>query len=501
MAIAAMLALSTLTLHIIFASSYGYFRDELYYLACTEHLDFGYVDHPPLSIAVLWLTRAVLGDSLVAIRIPAASALALTVFITALIARELGGGRFAMTLASLCAAIAPVYLAIGHFFSMNALEIFLWTLAAYVLVRLIRDERFSWWLCLGVVLGLGLQNKISMSWMGAGIAAGILLTPWRRTLLTPGPWVAAAIALLLFAPHVIWQVRHGFPTLEFMRNAATQKMVAVSASSFLQGQLLAMHPLTVPVWLAGLVFLFIADNGRPFRPLGYVFLVPLVLLLSSGTSRANYLSPAYPLLFAAGGVLIEAVTDSRARVWARPVLLIALLAGGIATLPLAVPVLPVERFIAYSQAMGLTPRSEERQAMGELPQHYADQFGWAELAAAVAEVYRSLPPADRERCAIFAENYGETAAIDFFGARLGLPKAIGPHNNYFLWGPRDYTGEVMIVLGGDPEDHEGDFEQLELARKVPCRYCMPYERDLPVYIGRGLKLPLPALWPRLKNFN
>src|SRR6185295_17060458 len=212
-------ALASLALHVSALTQYGWFRDEFYYVACAARLDWGYVDHPPLSIAVMALVRLLFGDSLVAFRLVAALIGAATVYFTGRLARDLGGGRFAQALAGFAALVAPVFLGVSRFYSMNVLDLLLWTLAALALVAALRGDRAREWVVLGVVVGLGLLNKISLLWFIAGLFIGFLLTPYRRRLATPGPWIAGAIATALFVPHVVWQIAHGWPTLEFMRNA------------------------------------------------------------------------------------------------------------------------------------------------------------------------------------------------------------------------------------------------------------------------------------------
>ncbi|HET7697093.1 MAG TPA: glycosyltransferase family 39 protein [Vicinamibacterales bacterium] len=489
---------ATLLLHAAAGARYGYFRDELYYLACSDHLALGYVDHPPLSIAVLRLARLVLGDSLWAIRLPAWLAAAATVFVTGLLARQIGGARFAQILAALCVVVGPVYLGVGHFFSMNALDLLFWSVSALAFVHAISSTRPAWWVALGVLLGLGLLNKISVLWLGAGMAAVLLLTGARRHLTTAGPWLTAAIAGALFLPHVVWQIQHGWPTLEFIENATTRKMSPVAPLEFLANQIVVQHPITLPVWTAGLLLLFRRGGQRlDARALVWLFVVPAAILLVSGTARANYLSPAFPMIFAAGAVAIERMVQ---RQWLRAGMVVAIVAAGAVTAPAGLPVLPVETFIRYAAALRLAPRAEEKTRVGLLPQHYADQFGWPELAREVSAVYAGLSPDERGRCAILATNYGRAGAIDFFGRELGLPRAISGHNSYYLWGPRDYTGDVMIIVGGSYEDHAPDFEQVVEMRAVRCRYCMPYEDGVRIFVCRRLKMPLRDAWRSIKDY-
>jgi 4-amino-4-deoxy-L-arabinose transferase-like glycosyltransferase len=495
-----LIAAVKLGVHLASAGAYGFFRDELYYLACAQHLDWGYVDHPPFSILVLWLTQALAGDSLLAIRMPAALAGAATVFGAGAIARELGGGRWAQGLAALAVLVAPVHLVIDSFFSMNALDVLVWTVAAWLLIRLARTGDQRLWGVLGIALGIGLQNKVSVLWLGAGLAAGLLLlSPGRRALRTRGPWLCAAVTLAIFLPHLLWQAALGWPTAEFMRNATAMKMVPTSPVAFLSAQVIVQHPLTLPIWLAGLGFLLLARSGR-YRHVAFLFLVPLLILLLAGNSRPNYLSPAFPFVLAAGAVALERLlTDQRQR-WLRGATLVVLLAGGAITAPVALPILPPERYAAYAAALGLTPQQAERTAVGVLPQHLADRFGWPELAEEVARVYHALPDEERRDAAIFGDNYGRAGALDHFGPALGLPAAISGHNNYFFWGPRGHSGDVVIIIGGDVEDHQRVFEKVEVAGRTECRYCMPYENHVPIFVGRRLRAPLAEIWPGTKKF-
>jgi hypothetical protein len=174
---------------------------------------------------------------------------------------------------------------------------------------------------------------------------------------------------------------------------------------------------------------------------------------------------------------------------------------GLMLAPLAVPVLPVEKYIRYAEALGVKPATPEGKRLEKLPQFYADMFGWEEKVKAVAEVYNKFSPEDKSRCAIFADNYGRCGAIDFFGGKYGLPKSIGHHNNYWLWGPRKYTGELVIILGGALKDKQEHFESVEVAGMSTCDYCMPYENNLTIYVCRNLKKPLKGIWADLKNYE
>ncbi|MCI0656888.1 MAG: glycosyltransferase family 39 protein [Acidobacteria bacterium] len=494
------LAAVKLLLHVVAINQYGYFRDELYYLASTEHLDWGYVDHPPLSIAILALVRALLGDSLVAVRIVPVLAGVATIFLVGLITRRLGGGGFAQGLAGLCTLMSPVFLGQGRYFSMNAFDLLFWTLAAWLVICAL-DGGGAWhWVALGVVLGLGLLNKISMLWFGAGLFVGLLLTPHRRVLRTVGPWLAGGIAGVLFLPYLLWEMQNGWPTLEFMRNATTRKMTEVSPLSFLLGQVLDMNPGCAPVWIAGILFGFIYRDGRRWRVLVWTYLTVFAILVASGRSRASYLAVAYPMLLALGGVALEHLSTPAGRRWLRPALVVLVSGLGLVAVPMALPVLPVEAFLRYQSALGLSPLTEERHEMGLLPQHYADMFGWEELTALVAKAHGRLTQGERLRCRVFGQNYGEAGAIDVLGRKLGLPRAISGHNSYWMWGPAGDDWEVLIIIGGDREDNAEFFEDIEIVGQTDSPWSMPYERHLEVSIARRPKTTIREAWPRLKMF-
>lgn len=494
------LALAKFLLHLLTAGNYGYFVDELYYLACSEHLDWGYVDQPPLIAILTKAARVLLGDSLPAIRFFPAVAGALKVLLAGWIARELGGRRFAQGLAALAVLVAPVYLAIDSFLSMNAFEPLFWMGCAYLVIRIIKTGSPGLWLWFGLLAGLGLQNKHSMLFFGFGMIGGLLLTPQRKLLRSRNIWIAGLLAFLIFLPNLLWELHRGFPTMELLNNVQKSgRNVSLSPVNFLLQQILLLHPLAFPIWLAGLWHYLSSREGKPYRALGWAYLVMLASFLVL-KGRVYYLAPAYPMLLAAGAVVLENWMAPPRPAWRKPAFVSLLVLSGAVLAPFSLPVLPVETYIRYSDALGFGPPKIETHKMGKLPQLYADRFGWEEMAATVARVYHNLPPEERARTAIFGSNYGQAGAIDFFGPKYGLPKAIAAHQNYFYWGPRGYTGEIMIVLGDNRKNLEKWFAGVEEVAVVSHEYSMPYE-NFPVFLCRGLKQPLKQLWPKLKNWG
>ena len=264
-------------------------------------------------------------------------------------------------------------------------------------------------------------------------------------------------------------------------------------------QVLEIHPFNLPLWLGGLAWMLLGRDGRRFRALGIGYLVCL-LILTAQRSKPYYLGPAYPMVLAAGAVATERLLEVRGWPWGRPIVLALLALGGILTAPLAVPVLPVEGLIAYQRALGLAPRPAENSALGPLPQYFADRFGWQEMTAAVAQVYLSLPAAERREVVIIADNYGEAGALRYYGRRLGLPAAVSPHNNFYFWGPGREQASLAIVVGVSTERLRGLCEELEVVGRVESPYAMPLETRNPIHLCRGLKVPLAEAWRRARHF-
>jgi hypothetical protein len=339
-----------------------------------------------------------------------------------------------------------------------------------------------------------------MGYLCVGLVAGLLLTPERRLLGRRNFWFGVGIAALLFLPHILWEFAHGFPSIEFMRNATLQKNALITPWAFLLGQFDETGKAGALLWLLGLLYGFVHPEGRQYRFIGWMYVAIFVLMIST-RAKVYYLTPIYPALIALGAVHLEKWLRRISWRWLRAAAFAPVLGFGLLSLPFALPVLPVETFIRYQRFLGATPPQEERKAMGILPQYYADMFGWVEMVQTVAAAYDSLSPREREVAAISMNNYGEAAAIDFFGPRYGLPKAISGHNNYWLWGPRGHTGEVVIRLGGDEEKMRQIYADVRPVGTFEAAYCMPYENHQVVYVCRRRHVSLPDDWKNWKHFE
>jgi len=496
------IALINLTIYLITQAffSYGMFRDEYYYLACANRLDFGYVDHPPLSIWILALWKMFFGDTMLVIRIVPAIISSISLMILGLLTQKLGGGKSAIILAMVSFMLTPIFLGMNTIYSMNTFDYFFWISSAYLFLKLIQTENKKYWIGLGIILGLGLLNKTSVLWLGAGILAGTIFTPLRKDLKTKYPYIAFIIAILIFSPYIIWNVTHDFAHLEFMRNAATEKYGGLTPISFIMDQLLIHNPVSILIWLPGIIFYFFKKGSRQFRPLGFIWLTTFLILLINGHSKGEYISAAYQILFAGGAVLVERWSTLPKRHWLKYAVILQIVVVGIILSPLARPLLSPESFIKYQSALGLEPPSNEGHELVGLPQFYSDMFGWEDLAKNVSKVYQSLPKEERENTFAYCTNYGKAGAIEYYSKKYPLPKVVCPHNSYWYWWPSDLKNSTVILIGGEIEDYSNSLDKVYQAGYHKTRYAMPYENNLHLFIGRGFKRSMNEIRQRVKNF-
>jgi hypothetical protein len=499
--IVALIALTKLILHLATDGRYGYFRDELYYIACSRHLDWGYVDQPPLIALVTWLELHIGGMSLHALRfMPAIAGAALPVLV-AFLAREIGARKFGIWFASLATACVGVSFVMDYLLTMNAFEPLFWTGCAYILVRITNTGNQKLWLWFGVLAGMGLENKYSMGIFAFGIVVGLLLTSQRRALAQRWIWIGGIAAFLIFLPNLIWNVQHHWPFVELMHNIKSSgRDVDLGVLKYLTEQLFVVTPVPLLVAAIGLLHLFFSREGSRYRALAWTFVVTIAVIIAM-KGKDYYIVPAYPMLLAAGAAAIERFTYRRHWAWLKPAIVIVMLALLLAALPLGVPILSAEAFLRYESKLPFAlPVSEKGHRGAAMPQYYSDQFGWEEMTATVARVHNALSPEEQRQACIGASNYGEAGAIDFFGPKYGLPNAISGHQNYFFWGPHNCTGKVLILLGNRPDQWDGRCDRLDVAAELYHPYAIKFE-NRPVLVCHGLKANLQEIWPRVKDWD
>ncbi len=492
-AIAAILAFA---FHLLANPHYGFFRDELYFIICGMHPQWGYVDQPPVT-PLLAAASQLFGHSLFALRAVAAIFAGASAYVVCLLAIEFGGGAFAMALAALASTLCPVLAAFAMKVGPDMVGLWLWPLAALYVVRMAKGGDLRQWLPTGIVIGCALQSKYSVLYFAAALVVALLLTPERRILRSK--WFAAGVlaAVVIALPNFLWQAANGFPMWELLRNGQLGKNVVLSPAQYALAELIITNPLLALIWIAGLVWTFRTASAR-FLGYGYA-----VLLASMIASHAKHYYPAdvYPIFFAAGAVAIEAATRRASGIrWA---VVAVTLISGLALLPYVEPILPEHTFVAFNKAVGpkigqgLTVTEHSKQTW--MTQDWADMHGWPQLAQTVTDVYDALPPKQRAQAVIVASNYGEASAIAFFGR--GLPPVISGHNQYFLWGTHGYSGNVIVDVGGDCGAGAHLFRSSRRAAVFTADYVMPYENGLPIMVCRGIREPLAQIWPRVKNYN
>jgi hypothetical protein len=480
-ATAAVLALAALKViaTMAFAGRYGWHRDELYYLACARHLALGYVDFPPVTPLLAHLDVLVFGASLTGLRFLTALAGGIMVVLIARIARELGGSSGAQVLAAAALLLNPLFLGANLLFQTVTFDQLAWLVTLYLFVRLLRTGNSRLWLALGVSAGIGLETKYTIAALLAGIFCGLFLSPLRRDLRTPWPWLGAAIAVALLAPNLVWQVQHAWTSLNYIYGHSGN---TGSRLQFIVETLLLLGPIGLPLAYLGVRYLF----REPWlRTLAWATVITALLLLAA-SGKSYYAGPLYPLLLAAGSIPAARLFSQRPRITRAVSAVLVLLT--LALVPVGLPVLPARAAIDAG--------------MTRLRKDYADMFGWRELAATTARVYDALPPGERRHTIIWGSNYGEAGAIDLYGPQYGLPSAISTHLTYFYWKPAHVDDSTVIVIGGWPALLRPLFADIRRVAVLHNAYGVDNEENGRfIYLCRKPRVSLDAAWPSLQAYD
>jgi len=489
-------AVLQLLAHLYTNGNYGIFRDEYYYLACASRPAWGYVDQPSFSIWILLIWKSIFGDSIHALRILPALCGSGLIFLCGATAAELGGRRWAQLFAGIAVAIGAAGLVICGFYSMNNYDLLFWSAIYFLVIRIARSGKAVSWPVLGLVFGLGLSNKIGLLVLGAALAPALLITRHRLHFTDRRLWMAAGVAVLFLLPYVFWNAANDWATVEFVNNARLYKISGMSPLDFLTENVLMANPMTVPLWLGGLLWLFFARHGQ-YRIVGLAFIITFLLLILQ-KSKPYYLAASFPVLLAAGAVAWERLTRGKWVQWIRVVLVINLLAGAYVFGPMVLPLKEPGELVKYMQDLGVVPKSQEVGHDAALPQHFSDRFGWEELAQAVSNVYSGLSKQDQKFCIAIGSNYGHAGALEYWSKQYDIPPVFSVHNNYWFWGPPPVESKTVIVSGLGRVTLEEMFNEVILVDEVETPHAE--EDNIPVWICRGLKQPLDELWKEFKNF-
>ncbi len=493
-----LLGLFTLLLHFSFNGGYGYFRDELYYIACGEHLSFGYVDHPPLIALIASLSRFLLGDSLFDIRFFPAVTAAVLVVLTGRMAQQLGGGRMAQGLAATAVMASPFFLLAGNILSTIVFDQLWWALVFLVLVRLVDVDDPRLFIAVGVIAGLGLMTKHNMVFLGFGLALGLLLTTERRYYRGPWLWLGGAIAVSIFMPNIIWQMQNDWATLDFISGLRRTVLAHSSIVGNVTEIVMGMNPVSLAMGIVGVWFFLGSSRDKTYRLIGWVLVIVAFVSIVL-KSKSYYVAPLLPPAVAGGALVIERYLATRSKGWVVTALLAPMIAWGAIAAPLMMPILSLEGLLRYTATLGMT---EERNWAGgsqRLPTLFADMLGWSEMVERVAEVYSELSPDEQSRITVYARNFGQAGAIDLLGPNKGLPSAVCGGHNYFIWGPGDRAEDLLLTVGEPVEDLEPRCDEVELKAVHRHALAMSLEQEVPIAICRGLRPPLEELWPRLRS--
>jgi hypothetical protein len=473
---------------------YEFHRDAFLYMAMGTHLRILHMDFPPLMALISEAVRGIAGTSLFAYRMIPAVAGTAVLLLAILVTRELGGGKHAQVLTAIAVLVNPLFLRSANLFQPVVLDQLWWLLGCYALARLDNSGDARWWLLLGVAGGVGLLGKFSILFFGLAVLVALLLTRHRRAFIGPWPWLAVGIALVLGSPAVMGQVNRGFPVVEQMASLSERQLARVGFGEFVTDQIL-WQPAGFLLAVIGGAALLAHPTLCRHRVLGWTAIVAFVIFVFL-KGKSYYYGPMHPLLFAAGAVTLEQITRDRFRTACTWGAAAGVVAWGVLAIPFGLPLVPPEPMARFSSAIGIT--TAVRTNWGEylpLPQDYADMTGWREQAEAVARVYRSLPQAEQADAVLYGRNYGEAGALDFYGRELGLPPVVSLAGSFYLFGPGERTGRVIIFLGVEPEEIRTiTCHSLELADRVTNRWGVPEERDVPIVVCRDPDMTLQDFW-------
>jgi hypothetical protein len=478
-------AAGLVALHMLTNGAYGFHRDELATFTDAQSLAWGYVGVPPVTPFLARAAWSVFGASLIGLRAFAVLAMALAFVLTGLMTRALGGGRWGQLAAALAAAISPVALSAGTLYQYVSLDYLCWVMAAYGMARLFASDDPRWFAYVGAVVGLGMLTKYTMAFFAAGIVAGVVLTPARRWLRGPWPWIGVALAFIVFSPNLLWLVHHDFITLDFLASIHARDIRLGRTGAFFSGQFwVATSLFAVPLWIAGAYFLFFTDEGRRFRALGWMFVVALALVAVS-RGRDYYLAPAYPMLFAAGAVWIE----QRSRM-SRGVVCVLLVMGGMTS---AAPVLPVAP----------VGSSWWRLADHINGGNFNEQLGWPELAETLAHIRDTLPADERASAGIFTGDTAQAGAIDIYGAPFALPHAISGTNGHWFRGYGDPPPSPLIVVGVPREIVLRAFVACHDAGRIENRFGVDNTSiaGKEIFVCDAPREPWPQFWRHIRHYG
>ena len=472
----------------------GYNGDELYFIAMSNHLGWGNVDVPPFAPFMLYIVRSLFGTSLFTLHLLPAIIGSVILILNYKIVKIFNAGFFALLLALL--PITFFTICVGSSYTYDRFDSLFWNLMIFSIIKLLTTEKKKYWIYFGILAGLGLLTKITVVFLGSGIVLAMVFTKQRKYFKDIHFWIAGLIALLVFSPYIIWNFQNGFPTIDFFSNYASGKVIPLSTYFYISQQFIV--PTLIPLWLGGIYFPIFHKSGKKFRLLGIAYIIVLIECIL--TNQKPYIPhPFLPLIYVGGAIVIERMLKKPKLIFLKIIYLILIIHFIVFALPTVRPILPLKTYLKHYGNPGINVEGWE---MGSLPWNYASTFGWKDMVKKVAEAYNSLPPEQREKTAIYGDYYGRAAAISLFGKEYGLPEPICRHNQYYIWGSKDYTGESMIITSFSKEELQQDFNKVKFMGRTTNKYGMIYDQNVPIWLCEEPKFKsLKEIWPTLKYYN
>ncbi len=487
---------------------YGFFRDEFLYISLSDRLGWAYLEVPPIAPLILAGVRFLLGTSFLSLHLIPALLCSIVIIVTALMVKKMGGGIYATILCLICVTMAPGFIGSGITYDYNSFDMLFWNLSIYMILLLLVSGDKKYWLYFGLFAGLGLMSKITMLYLGFALFLSFLALKDRKYLFDKRFLFGGLISLFIFLPFIIWQAYYHFPIIDYFKGYVG-KLSHPSPVQYIFTQIDNMNRYAFPVWILGLIYFLFDKEGKKYRVFGlaYIFLCALFI---SQNAKSYLIYPFYMVLFAGGSVFITRFIKEYKIKWLKTaaavitaVITLLILHNGVLTLPYCRPVLSPEAFIKMTGGKKFS--GDEKRSSGLLlPTGFADCFGWEELTGDVAGVYQKLSDQDKKKACILANNYGEAGALHFYGPKYGLSDPVCVHNIWYIWGPGNNTGEVMIFVGYYKDFYKiltANFDSVEIAGKTVTKYAMPDENEHAIFLCRGLHWPLKKCWKYLKNFN
>jgi hypothetical protein len=491
----------------LYPHHYGIFRDEFLYISMSKHLGLGYLEVPPLAPLILAGVRFLLGISYLSMHLVPVLLSSGVIIVSALIVKKMGGSIYAMILCLICVTLAPSLVALDTIYDYNSFDALFWTISIYMILLLLVSEDKKYWLYFGLFAGLGLISKITMLYLGFTLFISFLALKDRKYLFDKRFLIGGLIAAFIFLPYLLWQAYYHFPIIEYFKGYAG-KLSHYSPLQYVFNQIDSMNRPAFPVWILGLIYFLFHKEGKKYRVFGLAYIFLCILFISQN-AKSYLIRPYYTVLFAGGAVFIMRLIENIKITWLKTatvtvVAVYALLITvyGVLSIPYVRPVLTPEAFIKYSGRGKFS--GDEKFDSGLLPQFFADCFGWEELSENVSDVYQKLSDPDKKKVCILTGNYGEAGALQFYGPKYGLPDPVCSQNIWYFWGPGRNTGSVMIIVGFPGDFYNtltNNFDNVEIERKTVTKYAMPYENENPIFLCRGLHMPLTYYWKKIKHFE